>query len=297
MGDGLLSLASPGICGMDNPLIDPVDQTVPAILKQLGIKPSRQLGQNFLADPVYLKKVVDAGEISKRDTVIEIGAGLGNLTRSLAQRAGEVIAFEIDPKFTSLLTSVADDCQNIRIFQADILKINLAEFIDSTNFMVVANIPYYITSKLIRHLLSLKERPKRLILTIQLEVAQRICAKDGKLSMLALSVQVYGAPRIISRIPAGAFFPTPKVDSAILRIDIFSKPRIKENQLNTFFKIANAGFSQRRKTLRNSLASGLEIDRLKIEKVLRNSGIDPHRRAETLSIEEWEILTRHYSDI
>jgi 16S rRNA (adenine1518-N6/adenine1519-N6)-dimethyltransferase len=282
---------------MDNPLADPTDQNIFNLLNQYGIKPSKKLGQNFLIDPVYLHRVAEAGEITKRDTVIEIGAGLGNLTTILAQSAGEVIAFEIDSRLIPILKSVTFSQKNTKIIQADILRVDLARFTRSPDFLVVANIPYYITSKLIRHLLSGKMRPARIILTIQEEVAQRICAQAGKLSLLALSVQVYGSPQLITRIPAGAFYPVPNVDSAILRIDLFSSPRIKEDQLEIFFRIAKAGFSQKRKTLRNSLSGGLNLDRSKIERLLKASQIDPNRRAETLSLSEWAVLTSQYCDL
>jgi 16S rRNA (adenine1518-N6/adenine1519-N6)-dimethyltransferase len=297
MGDCILSLASSGNRGMDNPLTDPADQNIHTLLKQYGIKPSKNLGQNFLIDPVYLHQVAEAGEITQSDTVIEIGAGLGNLTIILARTAGEVIAFEIDSRFIPILESVTFSHKNTKIIQADILRVDLAQFTRSPGFLVVANIPYYITSKLIRHLLNGKTRPERIILTIQQEVAQRICAPAGKLSLLALSVQVYGSPQLIARIPAGAFYPVPNVDSAILRIDLYSSPKIKEDQLEIFFRIAKAGFSQKRKTLRNSLSGGLNLDRSIIERLLKVSQIDPNRRAETLSLTEWAVLTSQYCDL
>jgi 16S rRNA (adenine1518-N6/adenine1519-N6)-dimethyltransferase len=279
---------------MDNPLADPADQNIPNLLKQYGIKPSKHLGQNFLVDPVYLNRVAEAGDITKDDTVIEIGAGLGNLTRVLGQSAAAVIAFEIDSRFIPILESISRSDKSIQIVQADILKVRLEEFVSTSRYLVVANIPYYITSKLIRHLLTSETRPERIILTIQLEVARRICAQVGKLSLLALSVQVFGSPQIISRIPAGAFYPAPNVDSAILRIDIFDSPMIIDGQLNAFFTLVKAGFGQKRKTLRNSLSNGLALERSTIEGLLIESHIQPDRRAETLSIAEWAELTCHY---
>ena len=154
------------------------------------------------------------------------------------------------------------------------------------------NIPYYITSAVIRHLLESKSKPRRIVLTIQKEVAQRICARPGDMSLLALSVQVYGAPRIAAQIPADAFYPAPKVDSAVLVIDIYPSPLIHEELLDTFFKLSKAGFSQKRKTLRNSLSSGLHISPMKAAELLTSADIDPQRRAETLSIEEWERLAK-----
>lgn len=295
MGDGLFSVAPTGNRGMDNPLVELPNLNIPQLLKHFGIKPNKRLGQNFLIDPRYLSRVAEAGETTERDTVVEIGAGLGNLTRVLAQNAGKVIAFEIDPRLIPILESFTKSQNEVKIVQADILKVDIANYVSSPGYLVVANIPYYITSQLIRHLLSSDVRPKRIILTIQLEVAQRICAEPGRLSLLALSVQVFGSPKIISRVPAGAFYPVPKVDSAILRIDLYPSPIVDEGQLNSFFKLAKAGFSQKRKTLRNSLTSGLALKRSEIERLLAESQIDHQRRAETLSLAEWAVLTNRYS--
>jgi 16S rRNA (adenine1518-N6/adenine1519-N6)-dimethyltransferase len=155
---------------------------------------------------------------------------------------------------------------------------------------VVANIPYYITSAVIRHLLEAEHRPSRAVLTVQKEVAERICAGPGKMSLLALSVQVYGKPAIVGQIPAEAFYPSPKVDSAILRLEIYPQPRIPTPLLDKFFVLIKAGFSQKRKTLRNALSGGLRIAPVDVEQLLTMAGIDPQRRAETLSLEEWGKL-------
>ena len=160
------------------------------------------------------------------------------------------------------------------------------------DYLVVATIPYYITSAVIRHLLEGHSKPRRIVLTIQKEVAQRICAKPGDMSLLALSVQIYGAPRIAAHIPAQAFFPAPKVDSAVLVVDIYPTPLINEELLDSFFKLVKAGFSQKRKTLRNSLSSGLHISPANAAEFLTRADIDPQRRAETLSIDEWELLSK-----
>ena len=160
---------------------------------------------------------------------------------------------------------------------------------------MVANIPYYITSAVIRHLLESNPKPRRMVLTIQKEVAERICAEPGDMSLLALSVQVYGQPRIAARIPAGAFFPVPKVDSSVLAVDIFPTPVVPIELLDTFFLLIKAGFSQKRKKLRNSLSAGIRKSTTETEKLLRAVGIDPQRRAETLSIEEWGKLSNQFS--
>jgi 16S rRNA (adenine1518-N6/adenine1519-N6)-dimethyltransferase len=158
------------------------------------------------------------------------------------------------------------------------------------DYLVVANIPYYITSAVLRHLLESGGHPRRLVLTVQREVAERICARPGKMSLLSLSVQVYGAPNIVAYIPAEAFIPAPKVDSAVLRVEILPKPLIPIHLLDIFFTLIKAGFSQKRKTLRNSLSGGLGIEHTGAEKILVAAGIDPMRRAETLSMEEWGRL-------
>ncbi len=270
-----------------------------ALLKRYNLRAHKGLGQNFLRDPLALEKIISAAEIQQPDTVLEIGPGLGSLTRYLAVAAKEVVAVELDEKLLPPLKAVLFPYQNIRLIHGDILKLFPKDLINDKDYIVVANIPYYITSAVIRHLLaqSPKEenepKPRRIVLTVQKEVAQRICAAPGDMSLLALSVQIYGKPRIAAYIPAEAFFPAPKVDSAVLVIDIYPSPLIKEELLDTFFKLIKAGFSQKRKTLRNSLSSGLHISPTAASDLLTRVNIDPQRRAETLSIEEWERLAEN----
>ena len=261
-----------------------------AVLKRHGLRADKRLGQNFLQDPFALEKIVAAAKIKPTDIVLEIGPGLGSLTRYLAVSAKEVIAVELDQSLLTPLQAVLAPYQNVRVIHADILMLAIAEVVVSDNYLVVANIPYYITSAVIRHLLESDAKPQRIIFTLQKEVAERICAKPGDLSLLALSVQVYGAPQIVAHIPAGAFFPVPKVDSAVLSIDIYPSPQIKAGLLDTFFKLIKAGFGQKRKTLRNSLSAGLHIAPADAEQLLTKANIDPQRRAETLGIDEWERL-------
>lgn len=280
---------------MGNP-IKQSQMDVPGLLKSHGLRPDKSLGQNFLVDPFYLDLVADAGDITKEDTVLEIGAGLGNLTRLLSAKAREVLSVELDPDLIPILQSVITPTQNVRIIQGDILKVDLSNLFPSSEYLVVANIPYYITSNLIRHLTSSGKRPLRIVLTIQKEVAERITAQSGKLNLLGLSVQVFGAPIVVSKVPAGAFYPVPKVDSAILRVDLYPSPLISEDLLDTFFLVAKAGFSQKRKTLRNSLSAGLRLKKSTVEDLLANADIDASRRAETLRLEEWISLINLYSD-
>jgi 16S rRNA (adenine1518-N6/adenine1519-N6)-dimethyltransferase len=261
------------------------------LLHRHGLHAKKGLGQNFLADHGALQKIAAAAEIPPNGLVLEVGPGLGSLTRHLASAAGEVIAVELDAGMLPVLEEVLAPWRNVRIVQGDILEQDPALLVGNRPYIVVANIPYYITSAVIRHLLEAAVQPTRMVLTMQLEVAQRICARPGDLSLLALSVQVYGTPRIAVRIPAGAFVPAPKVDSAALRIDLLDEPRIPAAQLDCFFHLARAGFQQKRKTLRNSLSSVMREGNRQSEALLIAAEIDPQRRAESLSIEEWGRLT------
>lgn len=261
-----------------------------AVLKRYNLRADKSLGQNFLQDHFALEKIAHAAEIQADDCVLEIGPGLGSLTRYLAVSARQVTAVELDPDLLAPLKAILTPHPNVRIVQGDILELKVSDLVDQTGYIAAANIPYNITSAIIRHLLESDPKPRRIVLTVQKEVAERICAVPGDLSLLALSVQVYGKPRIEAKIPAGAFHPVPNVDSAILRIDIYDEPLIAPDMLPLFFKLIKAGFSQKRKMLRNSLAAGLQIKPPNAESLLTLAGIDPMRRAETLSIAEWKSL-------
>jgi len=267
---------------------------VPGLLRQHGLHPEKSLGQNFLVDEYALEQVVKAAEITPQDVVLEIGAGLGSLTRYLATYAHSVMAVELDRKLIPPLVQVVGQYTNVQVVEGDILAYDPTQLVSQKDYVVVANIPYYITSALLRHLLEARIPPKRLILTVQREVAKRICARQGDMSLLALSVQVYGHPEIITHIPASAFYPPPKVDSSVLRIDLFASPLIPAPELELFFLLIKAGFSQKRKTLRNALSGGLRMPSAMAEALLIASDIDPMRRAETLDIAEWHHLTTHY---
>jgi 16S rRNA (adenine1518-N6/adenine1519-N6)-dimethyltransferase len=275
--------------------LPPLD--VPGLLRRFGIRPDRSMGQNFLIDPASLKKVIEAGEISAEDVILEVGPGLGSLTRLLAVASHRVVAVELDPDLIPPLEEVLTPFANVAIVQGDILTLDPAKLMETeerkevnNGYLVIANIPYYITSALIRHLLEARVKPERMALTVQKEVAARISAGPGDMSLLALSVQVYGKPHTAAHIPAGSFYPPPNVDSAVVRIDIYPEPVIPGALLNTFFRLAKAGFSQKRKTLRNALAGGMAWKPAETSSFLEKAGIDPMRRAETLSLEEWGLL-------
>ena len=280
---------------MDHPLNLP-KLDIPRLLHQYGLHPDKSLGQNFLVDETALQQVVKAACLSAQEMVLEIGPGLGSLTRYLAISAGSVVAIELDHNLIPPLIQVVGQYENVRVIEGDIMRLDPVELISGQEYVVVANIPYYITSALLRHLMEAPLPPKRLVLTVQREVARRICALPGEMSLLALSVQVYGSPRILAEIPASAFYPPPKIDSSVLRIDLFSNPLIPEPQLNIFFQLIKAGFSQKRKTLRNALSAGLHLPSSRIEHLLHTAGIDPMRRAETLDITEWHRLTNRFGE-
>jgi 16S rRNA (adenine1518-N6/adenine1519-N6)-dimethyltransferase len=274
-------------------------------LRKYDLRLNKRLGQNFLMDDSALRKIVDAARITEGEVVIEIGPGLGSLTRYLAAEAHHVIAVELDARFLPPLHEVLVHYENVFIILGDILEQDIEEILlkgDPSGlgrgYAVVANIPYYITSAVIRHLLEAPIRPDRIILTVQKEVAMRICAAPPDMNLLALSVQVFGNPTIQAKIPAGAFYPPPKVDSAVIRIDLFSSPLVPPPYLDTFFQLVKAGFGQKRKNLRNSLSAGLGISKPQVENLLESVHIDHHRRAETLSMDEWrELAYRQWGNL
>jgi 16S rRNA (adenine1518-N6/adenine1519-N6)-dimethyltransferase len=265
-------------------------ESIPQLLKRYGLKPQKGLGQNFLSDPASLRKVIDAADIQPDDTVLEIGPGLGSLTHLLAESAARVVAVELDRHLVNALEEILQPYSNVELLRANILEVNLNELFSEPGYLVVANIPYYITSALLRQLLETQHPPVRLVLTIQKEVAERICSDAGDLSLLALSVQVYGKPSITATIPAGAFYPAPKVDSAVVRVDIYPEPLIQREKLDSFFALTKAGFSQKRKTLSNALSGGMHWEKDITVDLLIKSGIDPQRRAQTLTLPEWKNL-------
>lgn len=263
---------------------------VPKLLSQYQLHPDKSLGQNFLIDELSLHRIVEVAQITPGEVVLEIGAGLGSLTRHLAVLAQSVVAVELDGNLLPPLQQVMRPFQNVRVIAGDILALDPVQLVSQHKYVVVANIPYYITSALLRHLLEARVPPQRLILTVQREVAKRICAEPGDMSLLALSVQVYGHPEIVAHIPASAFYPPPKVDSAVIRLALFPSPLIPPAELDAFFHLTKAGFSQKRKTIRNALSAGLRLPPTTVEAILLEAEIDPKRRAETLAIPEWHHL-------
>lgn len=259
------------------------------LLERHGLQPKQSLGQNFLFDDNILARIVAAAEVGPEDAVLEIGAGLGTLTQHLAQSAGRVVAVELDVRLLPLLQAQLAGNDNVTVVHGDILELSPDDWFEAGGYKVVANVPYYITGAILRHLLSGTSKPDVVVMTVQKEVAQRVTAAPGDLSLLAVSVQFYGEPHYVAEIKAGAFWPRPEVDSAILRIDLFAEPRLPLAEEAAFFRLVKAGFAQKRKQLQKNLRS-LGPPRATIDAALASAGVAGNRRAETLALDEWLAL-------
>ena len=265
-------------------------KTIKELLRAHNSTPKEHLGQNFLLEKRVAAKMLRAAELSLEDTILEIGPGIGTLTKELAKNAGRIIAVEKDPAMIKILRETTKTLSNIKIIQADILSLSLLR-LAKEGYKVVANLPYYITSPVIRMFLEAKlPKPELMIFMVQKEVAQRICAKPKDMNLLAVSVQFYAEPKIVSFVSKGAFWPRPKVDSAILKL--VPKKELPPVNPALFFRIVKAGFKQPRKQLGNNLMQGLKLKREEIETWLSQVNIAPTQRAETLSLKDWISLTK-----
>ncbi len=265
-----------------------------SLLDKHAILPKKSLGQNFLHDPNALEKIVSVAELMPQDIVLEIGPGTGALTQHLAAAARQVFAVEIDERMRPILEAQLIRCPNVTLLFQDILEVDVSKVVGSVPYMVVANVPYYITSAILRHLLEAPHAPQRIVMTVQEEVAERVVAKPGDMSLLAVSVQYYAKPQIAARFNAAVFWPRPDVGSAVLRLDVYEKPIVDAPGDDIFFRVVRAGFSQKRKQLRNAVGDGLAIPASLAASLLESAGVDPRRRAETLTLEEWAALARSY---
>jgi 16S rRNA (adenine1518-N6/adenine1519-N6)-dimethyltransferase len=263
---------------------------VAQLLRRHGLRPDKRLGQSFLVDSAALERVVRAAELRPDETVLEIGAGLGTLTARLSASAKRVVAVEVDRRLIPVLERELGGCSNVEIVQGDALQIDLAAVTRGEAYVVVANIPYLITSALIRRLLEAGHPPGRMVLTLQAEVGERIVAGPGEMSLLALSVQLYGAPRLAAHIPASAFYPRPEVESVVLRIDRHALALMPLERVPDFFRMARAGFSQRRKMLRNAAAGGLAVEPSVVASWMQAAGLAATARAQELGLDDWDRL-------
>ncbi len=285
------------------PLLDKTKK----LLRRFGLRARKGLGQHFLIDEEVLGLITSAAELTPNDVVMEIGPGLGVLTRELASQAGWVIAVELDNKLAAILGETLASFNNITIVNEDVLRIAPAALLQEQKpsraissplrYKVVANLPYYITSPVLRHFLEASLKPQIMVVMVQREVAEEIAAKPGRMSLLSISVQLYGEPTIIGYVPARCFYPAPEVDSAILRIALYPQPAVEITDKESFFALVRAGFSASRKQIVNSLAQGLALPKAEAFSLLEETGIAPQRRAETLTLEEWTHLWRVFTRV
>ncbi len=276
-------------------------ENIKSFLKKYGFQPNHLLGQNFLLNELTLEKIVEAAELKPGDQVIEIGSGIGNLTKLLADNADFVLAIEKDERYFPILkdvlgaslqshTKTAKSISNVKLVFADVMRLNFQELV-KPGYKVVANIPYYITGKIIEMLLAAKKRPSRIVLLMQKEVAERIVAPVGELSILAISVQLFAEAKVLHFVPKEDFYPVPKVDSAILILDLLEKPRYDVDQ-KKFFKVIKAAFAGKRKQIHNTLKNNLKLSADRAEEVLLRSKIDPKSRPQELGLQQWfELYT------
>ncbi len=277
-----------------NPYLSP--ERVRAALRSLELRPTRAMGQNFLVDPQALATIVAAAELGPDDMVIEVGPGLGVLTWELTQRAAQTVAVELDRRLAARLRSEFAQAP-LRIVEADVLRVVPNELLGSATkpYKLVANLPYAITSAVLRHFLEAAHPPELSVVLVQWEVALRITAAPGALSVLAHAIQLYAEPHIVARVPASSFLPAPAVDSAVLRLQRHPNLAVAVDDVDILFRVIKAGFLHARKQLGNALPGGLaalgyRLPRTTILAALANAGVDPQRRAETLTLAEWAAL-------
>jgi len=272
-------------------------------LRYLGLRARKGLGQHFLIDEEVLGLVASAAELAPEDVVIEVGSGLGVLARELARRVGWLFAIELDDKLALFLQKSLAPFSNVSVINQDIRQVVPAILLgerraglssvvgDHLSYKVVANLPYYITSPVLRHFLEASLKPELMVVMVQKEVAEAITAGPGQMSVLSVSVQLYGKAEIVSYVPARCFYPAPEVDSAILRVSVYHKPAVDVDE-ESFFRLVRAGFTASRKQIANSLSQGLGLPKAEVLPLLEEAGMDSRRRAETLTLEEWAGLWR-----
>jgi 16S rRNA (adenine1518-N6/adenine1519-N6)-dimethyltransferase len=256
----------------------------------------RALGQHWLVDRRILGRIARAADFTAGDTVLEVGAGTGLLTELLARRAPRLIAVEVDPDLATILRERFQGHENVSVLEADVLALAPEEMLSRGGgqppYVVVGNLPYAIGSAIVRHFLVARARPRWLLVTLQAEVARNMAAEPGRMSFLSVETQYYAQPRVVLEVPSRAFRPPPKVTSAVLRLDVLDGAAVDVDDREAFFGLVQAGFAARRKHLRNALAIGLECRPAEAQAMLAEAGLDPTRRAQTLTLDEWATLYR-----
>jgi 16S rRNA (adenine1518-N6/adenine1519-N6)-dimethyltransferase len=258
------------------------------ILSRNGISPKRSLGQNFISDEQILARIVEAADLQSEDSVLEIGPGLGSLTRLLAGQSKRVVVVEIDDRLIPLLSREVVAQEHVEIVHADILETDPVRYFPGP-YKAVGNVPYYITGAILRHLLSAARRPDITVLTVQREVADRIVAQPNGMSLLSVMVQFYAEAEKLFVIKAGSFWPKPDVDSAVVRLRCHPTTLVPDHEFSAFFKLVKIGFSQKRKQLQKNLRA-LGLPRSRLKEAFEQSGIEGRRRAQSLTVEEWFSL-------
>lgn len=276
-------------------------QELQKILGHYQLFAKKGLGQNFLVDQQAIDKIVAAADLSASDNVVEVGPGTGFLTEQLVQKAGQVLSVELDRNMVGILQAKFKGARNFQIVNQDILKFDIRSLQLTANssqlgYKVVANIPYYITSPLLKHFLQSENRPSLMVVLVQREVAEKVCGLTGK-SLITIETQLFGEPEIVGIVKAASFYPAPKVDSAILRIKVYKKPALTRAELADFLRIVKFGFSQKRKKLHNTLAAGLHLKPSEVAETLKKAGIDPNLRPENLEIGDWKKITKAFSKL
>ena len=278
-------------------------------LRRFDLQARKGLGQHFLIDEEVLGLIISAAELTPADVIMEIGPGLGVLTRELARQGGWVVTIELDSKLAAILKQTLVSINNVTIINEDILQIDPEALLQEQklrfppvigspfSYKVVANLPYYITSPVLRHFLEASLKPQIMVVMVQKEVAEAIVAKPGQMSILSISVQFYGEPAIISYVPAQCFYPAPEVDSAIMKIKLYSRPPVEVTDRESFFELVRAGFSAPRKQIGNSLAQGFGLSKTETLSLLGKASIVSQRRAETLTLGEWAKLWQVFTQV
>jgi 16S rRNA (adenine1518-N6/adenine1519-N6)-dimethyltransferase len=276
-------------------VIDPADpDQLSKLLHRHRIELKKSLGQNFLVDPHLRDRIAEAAGVTSEDDVLEVGAGAGTLTVALAQRCRRLVAVELDHRFIPVLHEVVGALPNVKIVQSDILRLDQAQEFPNGGHVVAGNIPYNLTGALIRKLLDSPPRPRRLSLVVQKEVAERWTASGGA-SLATVAVQVFATARMLFTIPASAFTPPPRVDSACVILDVRDHAAVSVDDLDAFFRLVEAVFQFRRKQLGGALGRISGIGSTSAGARLRDSGIDPERRPQTLTLGEWEAVYRNFN--
>ena len=254
-------------------------------------RPSKALGQHFLEEPEIVQAIIAAGDLSQADMVVEIGPGRGVLTRELVKRSGQVVAVELDAWLASSLSGRLGYPENLTVICADARTCDFQEALPAEGpWKVIANLPYYAANPIVRRLLEEERRPSLMVVTVQQEVAQSMMAVPGRMSLLSVAVQCYGQPRLVCKVPPSSFRPPPKVNSAVVRIDVRPSPALPTEDAAGFFSLVKAAFSAPRKQLHNALSHGLGIPAEEATRLLESVGLEPTRRPGTLTLEEWGRL-------